>query len=452
MLVVRHRPSRWPSRVLALRQAPLLWALLMILLVGLATSGCATLATHGPPPTATPDPLAGLSVYAPLGGFLTAHRASDGQLRWMDRYPKPSESGVSETIQLGPVVVDGVVYGSDYAGYLFAVRASDGSELWHTQLDAPLSHLLARGVWEWGPGYDTTPLLFDRGLLYVTPMATHDALGGHNDIFAVDARDGTLRWHHTLWYGSPPVVAAGVVYVGSLADGSTPSESQGYVSALDATTGVPRWRTTIAHCSTPHVAAVAHGVLYATGCDHAVVALRIGDGTQLWRSQAFVGRFFGPDNLAATDDGVYLAVQGGPLVALEPASGAVRWSVSAAVAAFSVPRVVGTRVYIGSYTHCFSAVDTATGAVIWTANPFPEDPCLEPPYPESFGGSNFTTCTLVDGVLFVAANLWWPPVAMTALPPRHEGIYALDARDGHVLWSQEAQMKGQISGAPVVAP
>lgn len=174
---------------------------------------------------------------------------------------------------------------------------------------------------------------------------------------------GTIR--------SSPVVAGGVVYIGSAGGG---------VHAVDAATGAARWThpTGGAVDASP---ALAGGTLFITSTDGVIHALDAFDGRLSWACDTGV---LGASSPAVADD---VVVIGGPahrLLALDAASGEVRWTHETAgtpadatrpaqntaeppraTPIESSPAIADGIVYINDAS--LLAVDLATGRLRWAA-------------------------------------------------------------------------------------
>lgn len=136
-----------------------------------------------------------------------------------------------------PTVVDGVMYTSGTWGYVYALDAATGKELWHYDPKAapfsgrqPCCDLVNRGVAVW------------RGKVYV---ASTDGR-----LHALDASTGKKIWEadtiadHTLPYSSTgaPQIAGNVVVIGNGGGDMSVGGVRGYVSAYDLETGRFKWR------------------------------------------------------------------------------------------------------------------------------------------------------------------------------------------------------------------
>jgi quinohemoprotein ethanol dehydrogenase len=136
-----------------------------------------------------------------------------------------------------PIVVDGVMYTSGTWGYVYAVDAATGRELWRYDPKAayaaarnPCCDLVNRGVAVW------------KGRVYVASV--------DGRLHALDAATGAKLWevdtitNHKLPYSSTgaPQIAGGVVVIGNSGSDMGRGGVRGYVAAYDLATGAFRWR------------------------------------------------------------------------------------------------------------------------------------------------------------------------------------------------------------------
>ncbi|MBS0373926.1 MAG: PQQ-dependent dehydrogenase, methanol/ethanol family [Proteobacteria bacterium] len=136
-----------------------------------------------------------------------------------------------------PIVVDGVMYTSGTWGYVYALDAASGRELWRYDPQAnyraarnPCCDLVNRGVAVW------------QGKVYVASV--------DGRLHSLDARTGEARWivdtiaDHSLPYSSTgaPQIAGRVVVIGNSGSDMGKAGVRGYVSGYDLTTGRLRWR------------------------------------------------------------------------------------------------------------------------------------------------------------------------------------------------------------------
>jgi quinohemoprotein ethanol dehydrogenase len=136
-----------------------------------------------------------------------------------------------------PIVIDGVMYTSGTWGYVYALDARTGRELWkydpgaaHLAARNPCCDLVNRGVAAW------------KGRVYVASV--------DGRLHALDAATGKKVWEadtitdHKMPYSSTgaPQIAGRVVVIGNGGADMGHGAVRGYVSAYDIETGALRWR------------------------------------------------------------------------------------------------------------------------------------------------------------------------------------------------------------------
>jgi quinohemoprotein ethanol dehydrogenase len=136
-----------------------------------------------------------------------------------------------------PIVVDGVMYTSGTWGYVYAVDAATGRELWRYDPKSdfqtgrnPCCDLVNRGVAVW------------KGKVYVA--------AGDGRLHAIDAATGRKIWEadtitdRSQLYASTgaPEIAGDVVVIGNAGADMGHGGVRGYVSAYDVETGKFKWR------------------------------------------------------------------------------------------------------------------------------------------------------------------------------------------------------------------
>lgn len=160
-----------------------------------------------------------------------------------------------------PALYRDMVLFADYKGLVQAVGASDGKTRWTYDARLPVAG----------------DLVVDADRVFVGSRTY--------DLIALDAANGKELWKHYYWFSwieSPPVVRDGVVYTGS-------SDGVG-VFAIDARDGKLRWKAPVPGWAWPRTAVGKQLVVAAT-----------------------VGQ------------GAYPGPRAGSLVAIDRASGAIRW-------------------------------------------------------------------------------------------------------------------------------
>jgi outer membrane protein assembly factor BamB len=192
---------------------------------------------------------------------------------------------------------------------------------------------------------------------------------------AFNAGSGAPVWSFSTGAAitSSPAVLNGIVYVTS---------DQLY--ALDAATGALRWSHAALGTSSP---AVANGLVYAF-CPGALCALDASTGTLVWSApyQPALAGPLGATSPALANGVVYVtATNPSALVALDASTGAVKWSFPLTVAFTSSPAVANGFVYAGDRNGNVDAIKSLTGTLAWAA---------------PLGGRVFSTPALADGVLY----------------------------------------------------
>ena len=248
------------------------------------------------------------------------------------------------------VAGDLVLVGDD-SGVLRALRIADGSEEW--RWTAPSGQ----------PIHSSPAVLGD--------VAVVGSLGG--ELVALDAATGAIRWSLNPVGGqvSRGIAAAdGIAYVG--VGGATPTD-RGTLQAWDIANGAKRWSASLqpGNTSTP---AVADGRVFVTGGldaqsdpRHALYAFDATTGQRAWPApwSSETGQSLYID--AVADGLVLVGSSDGQLVALDAATGAIRWGPNPVGAAMSPNGgVVDGVLYATVGQQGVTAVDLATGDTIWT--------------------------------------------------------------------------------------
>ena len=232
-------------------------------------------------------------------------------------------------------------------------------------------------------------------------------VNGYEQVYALNSDNGELLWRFEtddgLW-GNLAVVD-GAVYVGSL-DGS--------LFVLDAENGGLLWR--YAPGSWVYGHAVADEVVYISTADDHVHALRAVNGSLIWRVHPGL-LDSGP---VAANGAVYIAGYVEPsydqaLFALDTASGAILWSWFESDTASFFPPDSGNAVL-------------AAGLFLWKAPELSPD-SLEADESEVVASrqlltedpdSPYSSLVVVEGMVYLAA--------------RSSDIYAIDALTGNLVW------------------
>jgi polyvinyl alcohol dehydrogenase (cytochrome) len=306
--------------------------------------------------------------------------------------------GVSGT----PVVADGIVYFGDWHGILHAVRLSDGSVAWETDLPDDNAH--------------------PRELITSTPLVTETRvfvsdLGGF--LHAVDRSTGTPVWSVALEGDlsraaafSSPVEADGRIVIGTVSmppDSGGSAGFRGTVLALDGTTGSELWRVAVG--SSAEGAGTAIGIWSSAAIDRE-------------RGLAFIGT-------GNTNRGDPLDSRGNELMAIDYRTGEVAWEyrfvrdaterdmdVGAAPNLLTVDGrdVVGVGCKCGDY----ALFDRDSGEVVWRVHLVDGGPA----------GGIMAPAAIGNEAIYVHAYDFTSEV-------ERELVVALDARDGTSLWTRD---------------
>tara|TARA_R110002110_G_scaffold49669_9_gene147388 strand:- start:21771 stop:23087 length:1317 start_codon:yes stop_codon:yes gene_type:complete len=252
-------------------------------------------------------------------------------------------------ITAAPVVAQGRVYTIDATGSLAATSA-EGAKLWTTDLkpDGARSTLSGGG------------LAFGDGLVFAT--------SGYAELLAMDPATGAVIWRQRL--GAPasgaPTVANGLVYV---------SGRDGTAWAIRAKDGSVAWQLAgtpsalgMQGAASPAVA--DNMVLFAFGSTE-VLAVQKDTGAPVWRASVAgkrLGRGYGAVSDITGDPVIagkttYVGNQSGRSAALDTATGARIWT--SPEAAYGPMLVVGGSVFLINDEARLVRLDAATGAKIW---------------------------------------------------------------------------------------
>ncbi len=305
-------------------------------------------------------------------GAVTAVRASDGSRLWQYR-----TSGAV----YAPLVINGVVYASDYLGnnvpaHMYALRASAGKLLWsYTRND-----------------FINDPIVVD-GVAY---LASNDGL-----LAAVRAEDGTVLWRHDL-KGQGVVIAEvinGVIYGEVFAN-----QGPNHVDAWRASDGARLWQ------SSDHLAILdmIDGIVYAS-LDNNFEALQASTGAVLWRTKLDGSPFYAP--FIVNNGVLYLVATN---ISYESASAPAHnggYALQAYPAAASLQKTVPEK----KATSSLYALRASDGTVLW-----------------HYKGNNTNglqqSMTVVGGVVYAA----------TAISSSEGYVFALQGSTGALLWNYAA--------------
>jgi outer membrane protein assembly factor BamB len=228
----------------------------------------------------------------------------------------------------------------------------------------------------------------------------------------------------------PPLATDGTrVFVATL---------DGTVHGLDGGTGEERW----AVASRPGPLSARPGLLVAREPDGTVWAMAPASGSARWKAETHVA---GALPAALGEDAVYVGGEG--LVALDAASGSVRWTADPPPHVSAVPVAAGKWVFVPEQDGTLRCREAATGAAVWafsTGAALRAGPAVDEVGRRVLLGTadrRFVALTLEQGrarwTWKVGADVPAPPaiLADTVLFASHEDVlYALKRGGGNLVW------------------
>jgi outer membrane protein assembly factor BamB len=268
----------------------------------------------------------------------------------------------------------------------------------------------------------TAPRLADSALALGCPCAATTAdfhgrdvyvLAGTNELRALDSGTGQARWAQRLGQAitTPTVTAAGVVVVGAVADALGTDFA---LYGLDEQSGAVRWTLPFERRLIPWAAQDGATVLGATS-DQRLVAVDAPSGRLLWTAGLPRGPALPPPERVG--GGALPLGADSSVLLLDTATGAERWR--APVADWpGAPLLAGGRVFAATVAGQLVALDPGSGARLWSAG------LGEPLYSGGLAHA--------DGTVYV--------------PTLGNALAAVDAAEGRVRWARRV---GELLAAPV---
>ncbi|WP_227353638.1 outer membrane protein assembly factor BamB family protein [Haladaptatus salinisoli] len=356
----------------------------------------------------------------------TSHRADEGRTgSTTDSGPTPYatedwNASFDARAEAGPVVANGTAYAAvttdadlPATGRVVAYDAESGEKRWTTGK----------------VGAATGSPAVSSDTVYVSTRGTNaDGYENYGGLYALDADTGDVKWRVEDAPRGSPVVADGVVYVGS--------------TAYDAETGEKLWHGTGA------IIGVVGDTAYAQN-GSAVTARDADDGTVQWSAPIPTTADASAVEGAVTSERVFLTVETAndtrSIYALSADDGSVDWKRSVPGAGddedlLSAPAVKDGSVYVTARgdTGTVYALDADTGDERWTY----ETPAAHPSAP-AVGND-----TVYVGGQFFSKLEDVGDVVRPAVP----AVYALDATDGEERWNYSIREAGHlVAYTPVVA-
>jgi outer membrane protein assembly factor BamB len=296
----------------------------------------------------------------------------------------------------------------------------------------------------WSANIDTSlssPMVAN-GVVYVGSL-------DHN-LYAFDARSGAPLWHAATGAAiqSSPAVANGLVYIGSM---------DGRLYAFNAETGAPRW-STITGAGIEGSPTAADGLVFVGNDNGSLFALNAKTGVVRWTKSLYT---HGPISTPAVGHGVvYFAIGGGLLDAYDVNTGALLWEqyTDSDYDAPGSPALDHGTVYVYAGRGIY-AFDAASGAQRWQAGILSSRSSIAVAkgrvqlatvdhvlwdFSAATGHLNSATDTqtsiecapaIANGVLYIGSDFG--------------GVLAFDAKTGAQLWS--APTESSVFAGPTVS-
>jgi len=290
-------------------------------------------------------------------GVLQALDAATGATLWQ---VKSDNLGHST-----PAVADGLVFFASAGDQLLALDRRTGKTAWRFSMGSIWNLLLDPYP---SKRLDGSPAVADGTVYFAVTYGGKVAGLWSRYLFAVDTRSGREKWRYLEEMpgtrSAPLAVAAGTVYFGGLV-----------ISALDAERGTKRWEFTLGkyrvprtnyedHDSVTDSPALADGGLYVATFSGRVLALDAATGALRWTFQRG-GEYTAQSSPAVYRGTVYIGSGEGALYALDAATGTERWRFKTAKQVNSSPTVADGLVYVGDWDSRLYAVDAKTGQEVW---------------------------------------------------------------------------------------
>jgi outer membrane protein assembly factor BamB len=298
-------------------------------------------------------------------------------------------------IELPPVVGYGRLYFGSHAGVFTAARSSDGRVVWQHNLGRCMAASPAVG----------------GGIVYAATMgpapcgAYRGHRGSHGELVAFDARDGRLLWSfRTGLIESSPLLVGPILYFCAYLDNGS-----GYIYAVDTRSRQVIWSAFVPAKVTSSPSLVGR-TLYVGTYGGYVYAFNARNGQPQWRSPTLVDLFrrrgfYATPALAWGR--VFIGGLDGRMYAFGQRTGRLLWTHSMHGSVYSSAALWRRTVFTGSFNGGLAALDAASGTLRWQFDPA--------------GTHVLGSPTVIAGLVYFAT--------------REGTTYALDARNGKLVWS-----------------
>ena len=258
---------------------------------------------------------------------------------------------------------------------------------------------------------------------------------------------GSLKWQFqtSSWVDAAPIVADGVVYIGS---------RDSYLYAIDDQNGSMLWSFKIGDITGDVV--IKGNTAYVASLDHSLYAIDIDQRQLKWKFTTEGRLWSGP---VVGHGLVYIGSEDGNVYALDAASGDLTWQHETGGKVVGRPRLMVDTLYIASFDGHLYALDASNGRVRWKGE---------------LGNGSLTRPLITNGIVCVGAfdgrvyafdavtgepvwnfwtgsSVWSSPEAdeETVFIGSDDGrLYALDTSTGNLKWS--LQTDDMIRSSPAV--
>jgi outer membrane protein assembly factor BamB len=327
------------------------------------------------------DPESGRLFVGNENGIVTAV-GRDGKIRW--RF----ETG--KAIRGQPKVSGGALFVASDSGFLHKLDRDDGAEIWRARVDAGAPARIPPNEKDTRWDRYGSSVVADRRAIY---YASRDG-----NLYALDSRTGREIWRAAagdLMTATPALHGDSVIF----------AAFDGKVRAVSARDGKPRW-TYDAKLAVPGDLVVAGDRVLVGSRSYDLIALDARSGAELWKRYYWFSWIESPpvvrDGVAYTGSSDATKVY-----AVDVATGAFRWKTdvpgwswqrTAVTEHLVIAGTAGAGEYPGRRAGSLVALDRATGEVRWIHVEPPSKETLEAKQGWGFGASP----VVGDGVVYAA--------------------------------------------------
>lgn len=215
-----------------------------------------------------------------------------------------------------------------------------------------------------------------------------------------------MLWRHQdpTSLGLPPAVAGGQVLI--------PEDLS--LLALDLTSGDPVWSVALGATINAPIT-VSEGTAFVTTTDGLLHAIDLSSHRERWQ---FAGAADG-GQVSVQDDTVYLGTRERRFVALNAATGAMRWSVETGTSSGKNAIVAGVAYVGGDGGSTLTAISLTSQTILWSFDTHSD---------------RIATPSVAEGTVYLAG------IAAGGLSGRNTNLFAIDAATGEQKWTFAAPM------------